>query len=109
MGLKIGQMMHLIYINKLHQKFPKQIGIYNISMHYKRYLFYKTRFIIYAILAKYHLYSQKYKYFYIFVMCLFHTTRLLFYIFIFQYLKLSYMVFYTKNYEGLYFWNTQAN
>jgi hypothetical protein len=31
-------------------------------------------------------------------MCLLHTTRLLFYIFIIQYLKLSYMVFYTKKY-----------
>jgi len=70
-------------------------------------------FDVYIIPWKYHFYSYVWIHLYIFVMCLLHTTRLQFQIFIWKHFILHYMVFYSKNYietyVGQYFLNIQAN
>jgi hypothetical protein len=85
---------------------------YTIAIHIGGICYAGHEFDVYIIPSKYHLYSYPWIHLHIFVMCLLHTTRLQFQIFIWIHLILHYMVFYSKNYVetyvGQYFVNTQA-
>jgi hypothetical protein len=112
-GLEIGEKIHLTYINQNAILFSHTNNLnYTIAIHIGSICYVGHEFDVYIIPSKYHLFSYVWIHLHIFLMCLLHTTRLQFQIFIWKHIILHYMVFYSKNYietcAGQYFLNIQA-